>query len=156
LVIAVFDNGEALDDDDMRLTKMCGELRNVKMIACINKSDKEGKIDRKYIEDKFENVIDISAEKGEGLDDLQRILNELFLKNESVYDDITVNERQKICLDRAAGFVEEALEALKSGVTLDAVNVVLDDALNSLLELTGERVSEAVVNEVFSHFCVGK
>ncbi len=156
LIIAVFDNGEALDDDDMRLTKMCGELRNVKMIACINKSDKEGKIDRKYIEDKFENVIDISAEKGEGLDDLQRILNELFLKNESVYDDITVNERQKICLDRAAGFVEEALEALKSGVTLDAVNVVLDDALNSLLELTGERVSEAVVNEVFSHFCVGK
>ena len=78
------------------------------------------------------------------------------MESESVYDDITVNERQKICLDRAAEYVEEALEALQSGVTMDAVNIVLDDALNSLLELTGERVSEAVVNEVFSHFCVGK
>lgn len=156
LIIAVFDNGEALNDDDMRLIKMCGELRNVKIIACINKSDRTGKIDRDQIEDKFENIIDISAENGEGLDDLQRILEELFMGNESVYDDITVNERQKICLDRAAGFVDEALEALKRGVTMDAVNVVLDDALNSLLELTGERVSEAVVNEVFSHFCVGK
>ncbi|MCM1577292.1 MAG: tRNA uridine-5-carboxymethylaminomethyl(34) synthesis GTPase MnmE [Ruminococcus sp.] len=155
LVIAVFDNGEELNDDDERLIKMCGELKGAKVIACINKSDKEGKTDRSLIEENFENVMDISAKKGEGADKLREVLEKLFMGN-MAYDDITVNERQKICLDRAQGFVEEALEALKGGITIDAVNIVLDDALNCLLELTGERVSEAVVNEVFSHFCVGK
>ena len=39
---------------------------------------------------------------------------------------------------------------------LDAINVVIDEAEQHLLELTGERITEAVVNEVFSRFCVGK
>ena len=46
--------------------------------------------------------------------------------------------------------------AILSGITLDAVNIVLDDALNALMELNGKRASEEVVAEVFSHFCVGK
>ena len=50
----------------------------------------------------------------------------------------------------------EAVDAVAFGMTTDAVNIVLDEAENYLLELTGERTSEAVVNEVFSHFCVGK
>jgi tRNA modification GTPase len=42
------------------------------------------------------------------------------------------------------------------GETFDALTVVLDEALSAVLELSGERVTEAVVDEVFSHFCVGK
>lgn len=156
LIIAVFDNGEKINEDDKRLIKLCGELRSIKAIACINKSDRNTMIDRKYIEKNFENIAEISAEKGEGIENLSNILEKMFIENKSSYDDITVNERQKNCLDRAAEFIKEALKALENGVTLDAVNVVLDDALNCLLELTGEKVSEAVVNEVFSHFCVGK
>jgi len=41
-------------------------------------------------------------------------------------------------------------------VTLDAVGVCVDGAVNNLLELTGEKAGDAVVNEVFSRFCVGK
>ena len=52
--------------------------------------------------------------------------------------------------------VTEAEQALDAGFTLDAVTVSLESAIESLLELTGERVTEAVVDEVFSHFCVGK
>ena len=39
---------------------------------------------------------------------------------------------------------------------LDAVTVLLEEAADALLTLTGERVSEAVVNDVFARFCVGK
>ena len=53
-------------------------------------------------------------------------------------------------------FFEKIEEALQGGVTLDAVNVCADCAINSLLELTGERAATAVVDEVFSRFCVGK
>ena len=49
-----------------------------------------------------------------------------------------------------------AEEALQSGMTLDAVSVNIDDALSQLLELTGERVTQAVVDGIFARFCVGK
>ena len=101
-------------------------------------------------------MIYISAKTGSGIEELQNVLNKLFLTNSSIYNEITINERQKICLDKAASLINEALDNIKSGVTLDAVNIVLDEALNALLELNGERVTEAVTDEIFSHFCVGK
>ena len=41
-------------------------------------------------------------------------------------------------------------------MTPDVITVSVEDAVSALLELTGERVNEAVVNEVFARFCVGK
>ena len=52
--------------------------------------------------------------------------------------------------------VEDARNALYCGLTLDAVNISLDCAIQSLLELTGERVTEEVTDAVFHRFCVGK
>ena len=65
-------------------------------------------------------------------------------------------ERQRLCCEKALDNLNEALRAIDSGVTLDAVNVCADCAVEALLELTGEKAGEAVVNEVFSQFCVGK
>ena len=62
-----------------------------------------------------------------------------------------IRDRQK-----AATALEEAVQALEEGVTLDAVSVCLDEAIGPLLELTGRRVSDAVVDAVFAQFCVGK
>ena len=52
--------------------------------------------------------------------------------------------------------MNQALEALQAGQTLDAINVCIDSAIDSLLELTGERASDAVIDQVFARFCVGK
>ena len=52
--------------------------------------------------------------------------------------------------------LEEAIEAIETGMTMDAVNVCVDASLEPLLVLTGERVSDTVIEEVFSTFCVGK
>ena len=52
--------------------------------------------------------------------------------------------------------LQEAAEGLEAGITLDAVTVSIDSAIHALLELTGGKVTEEVVNQVFSHFCVGK
>ena len=69
---------------------------------------------------------------------------------------ILANERQRSDAQRAYEHIKEASEALDLGVTFDAVTVVIEEAINSLLELTGERATEAVVDKVFSSFCVGK
>ena len=52
--------------------------------------------------------------------------------------------------------MQQAKQALDGGETLDAVNVCIDSAIDSLLELTGERASNAVIDQVFERFCVGK
>ena len=81
----------------------------------------------------------------------------MFIKN---YIDaelgVFANERQKRCVENSLMSVNEALEALENGENLDAITVLLDESADYLLELTGERITESVVNEVFSRFCVGK
>ena len=155
LIIAVFDNSIPLDDDDKSLIRACKNA-SAKKIACINKSDCEGVLDRQEVFNNFDNVVEISAAKGEGTDKLQEVLYDLFITDSNVCEELSVNERQKQCLDKAISCISEALEAVRTGITLDAVNIVLDEAENALTELTGERTTESVVNEVFSHFCVGK
>ena len=65
-------------------------------------------------------------------------------------------ERQRVCTQKALTSIDEALGALDMGITMDAVNVCIEDAVEALLELTGKKAREAVVDEVFSQFCVGK
>ena len=69
---------------------------------------------------------------------------------------ILTTERQRDCVLRAENAVTEGEAALTAGLTFDAVGVMLDEAIAALCELSGERVSETIVDEVFSSFCVGK
>ena len=99
----------------------------------------------------------ISAKNNDGIEKLQSAVENIFEASEINFDNGTVsNERQKKCVDMSLSQINEAISALESGVMLDAVTVLIDEALQYLLELTGEKASEAVVNEVFSRFCVGK
>ena len=53
-------------------------------------------------------------------------------------------------------YKRQALDAAAGGFGLDAVSVCVDDALDALCDLTGENASEAVIEQVFERFCVGK
>ena len=66
------------------------------------------------------------------------------------------NQRQKQCVKNALGHIDEALSASLSGLTYDAVNVMIDSAVDDLLMLTGRKATIEIVNNIFSKFCVGK
>ena len=66
------------------------------------------------------------------------------------------NERQRLAVSNALNSVKEAKSALEYGMTFDAVTVSLEDAISELLELTGEKTSDEVIDRVFHNFCVGK
>ncbi len=154
LVLAVFDNSEPFNEEDEEICKRC---EGKKCIALINKTDKEQSLDVGHIEKTFEKVIYISARSGEGTHELEAAICGLFGTDGLNYNEgILANERQRLCVQNSLNAIKEAVFALNDGYTLDAVNILIDEAENYLLELTGEKVSEAVVNEVFSHFCVGK
>ena len=154
IVLAVFDSGDELTDEDRTLIDLCKEKP---VIPILNKSDKETKIDRDYIESTLGRCIEMSAKNGTGLDELRdKVTTLLGTKNFDPNAAMLANERQRQCCLDALGSIDDAVNALKSGFTLDAAGICIDDAVSALLELTGKRASQAVVDKVFSNFCVGK
>ncbi|HHV51570.1 MAG TPA: tRNA uridine-5-carboxymethylaminomethyl(34) synthesis GTPase MnmE [Clostridiales bacterium] len=154
LVIAVFDGSEPLNDDDIELAEKASRQTS---IAVINKSDKGLKIDYKYIESKFKHIVILSAETGEGIEALERAVSEVTgVSALSDTEPLLSTERQRLCVVKCLDAVREARGAIEQSYTLDAVGVCIDDAIEALLELTGERATEAVVNKIFERFCVGK
>lgn len=154
LLLAVFDNGSELNGDDKELI---ASAAGIPAIAIINKTDLASKMDIEYIRNNIENVVFVSAVNGEGKDDLQRAVEKVAgTENFNPSEGVLSNERQRLAAANALKSVEEAKAALESGFTYDAVTVLLEDAISSLLELTGEKTSDEVVDRVFHNFCVGK
>ena len=126
----------------------------------LNKSDLESEMSedgRKKIENAFLEVVELCALSGNGLSALEEKAEKLLCTRElDASEAILSTERQRKNAENALASVKEAASAVSCGVTLDAVNVCIDDAIGHLLELTGEKASDAVVDEVFSSFCVGK
>lgn len=153
LVLAVFDLSRETDSEDLAVLELC---KDKCAVAVVNKDDLEPKFDKSVL-DSFEHVVYISAKDGTGAEKLAEAV-EKALGTESVDTSaaLLANERQRICCERAAECVSEALEALRMNMTLDAVTVSTDSAINELLTMTGEKATDAVINEVFSRFCVGK
>ena len=137
--------------------RMLEQLPDKPVIAILNKSDQTAQLDATALEQRFAQVITMAAKDGSGLEQLRQAVEERFYQAEVTPElGIVANARQKQCLEQAKEQVQLALDALDAGEMLDAVTVLLEEAADALLTLTGERVSEAVVNDVFSRFCVGK
>lgn len=154
IVFAVFDLSKPLSDEDKELIDECKD-KNV--IPIINKTDLEPRLDVDYIKNKLGSPLFISAKSGDGYNDLcDRVAELMGTKNFDTTSAMLVNERQRICCQKASDALKDALEALNLGLTPDAIGVCIDDAIAALLELTGQKASEAVVDEVFKQFCVGK
>lgn len=154
LVIAIFDGSRRLDEDDRRLL---AAIKGRAAVAVINKSDLEQVIDRAEVEAAAEQTVVIAAGSGNGRDEVTAAV-EAACSRWRVDPSATLlqSERQRDCAARCRAHLAAAIEAAELGVTVDAVGVCIDDGLAALAELTGERVSDSVIDDVFSRFCVGK
>lgn len=154
LILAVFDASVPLNGEDHLLLS---SLTGRPAIAVINKSDLPPEIDVALIQKSVPWVVEISALRGYGLEELKEAVQKL-LKTDSFVSGTTnlCTQRQRESVRQAESAVSGAYSALTGGFTLDAVTVEVEQAIAALLELTGQRVSEAVIDSVFSRFCVGK
>lgn len=154
LILAVFDATRALDAEDLAMME---QIQGRTVLAIVNKTDGVPVLDTEKLEQTFDQVLYLSAKEGTGLESLRQAVETLFYTGSVTPEmGIVANERQRGCLLTAREQVLQALEALHAGEFLDGITVLLDEAAQALLTLTGERVSEAVVNDVFARFCVGK
>lgn len=154
LVIALFDNNEELNSEDIDLIN---KIKDMPCIAVINKIDLEDKVDKKYITDNIENVVYISAKQQDNIDELKNMIEKIAGTED--FDPsvgIIANERQRNAIRNAVNSLYEAKESLAMGMTMDAITVSLQETIDYLLELTGEKAGEEIVDSVFHNFCVGK
>lgn len=154
LVLAVFDGSQPLTEADWALAQQAAAAP---AIAVVNKADRPLQADLEGLRALFSETAVISAEKGEGVEALaEAVARVTGVAGLSAAEPLLATERQRDCAARCLACVREAEEALRMGMPLDAAAVSLDGAIGAILELTGERTTEAVVDEVFSRFCVGK
>ena len=154
LVIALFDNNEELNSEDIDLIN---KIKDMPCIAAINKIDLEDKVDKKYITDNIENVVYISAKQQDNIDELKNMIEKIAgTEDFDPSAGIVANERQRNAIRNAVNSLYEAKESLAMGMTMDAITVSLQETIDYLLELTGEKAGEEIVDSVFHNFCVGK
>ncbi len=157
LVIAVFDSSRELSKEDYDILEIVNEK---KAILLLNKID----LPPKYNKEKLEKlasgkpIINTSIANGEGLEQLEKVIKDMFYSGEvEVYNDIVVsNIRHKNQLLKAKINIEEALKGIKSKLPLDCVEVDIRNCWNNLGEISGDTVSEDVLDKIFSEFCIGK
>ncbi len=164
LALVVFDLSEPLSEEDRQIMQRLSEEK-LPSVAILNKTDLPQILSEKDLSEirtLFPHTLLLSAggsekEKTQALSDLNHEISTLLeLENIHPEDAMLANERQREAASEAAKRLREVLSTLVSGYTLDAVDVALESALSALFSLTGEKVSDTVINEVFEKFCVGK
>lgn len=157
LILFVFDWSREFDIDDKNLIDMC-KKNDKKILFVANKFDLEQKL---FLEEKDlnEELIKISAQKNLGIEDLVNKIKSLFLennildKNDEVY---ICNKRHESALRKAYESLLKTLETIKNKMPCDLISIDLRDAYDFLGEITGESVSDKIIDEIFSKYCVGK
>ena len=153
LILAVFDNSRPFDEGDAALL---ASLEGKYAVLILNKTDLCDTVPAPLADSGFP-LVSLCAKSGDGLDTLTAAVAEVTgIAGLTGDEPMLANERQHIGASRCLESVNAAVEALKAGFAEDAAAVCIDEALAAVLELTGERVSDTVVQEVFSRFCVGK
>ena len=157
LIIAIFDSSKELSKEDLEILEIA---KNKKSIIILNKMDLETKIDENNEEIKKTNskIIKISALKQEGIEKLYDEIEKLFGLNEINLDNevLITNIRHKELISKAVEDVKKAKETVNEKMPLDIIAIFMKNILEDLAQITGEEVTEDIINEIFSKFCLGK
>lgn len=160
LVFALFDTTYPLCEEEREL---CEELKlqnGKNIIAILNKSDMDsfGASKREYLEKcGFTNIISISAKNNIGIEEIENALKKLYpLGDEQIREGLIITGAR--VYEAVLGAYECVLRAKNalSAFSTDVAGFDLESAQKFLCEADGRGVSEKIVDNIFSKFCVGK
>ena len=157
LVIALFDSSKELEEEDYKILEL---IKNKKSIVLLNKSDLSGLNIKtiNYISNINKKVIKASMKTKNGIDKLYKTISELFNNNELNSDNgiVITNIRHKNLIHNAINNLDEAENSIKNDMPIDVVAICIKEVLESIGSITGDNVSEDIINKIFSKFCLGK
>lgn len=151
LIIAIFDRSREFDSEDEKILEL---IKGKNAIVILNKTDLANKF---YMEELDMPIIETSMKENIGIEELEEKIQDIFdtkvINRESL---IITNTRHERLLKSADEKLDNALEDIKRGISLDAVEVDLRSSYKDLGLIIGESVSDEIMDKVFKEFCVGK
>lgn len=157
LIIAIFDSSKDLNEDDLEILEL---IKDKKSIIILNKNDLKPKINENdnRLKTSCKDIIKISALNKEGIDNLYEKIKYLFNLNKINFDNevLITNVRQKDFITKALDNVKKAKETIEQKMSIDIIAIFIKDILEDLGRITGEFVTEDIINEIFAKFCLGK
>lgn len=157
LIIMMFDASAGIEKEDISILKT---LQNKNLILVINKTDLVNQEEIEEMENKLKgrNVVKLSLKENTGVRDLENSIISLFFKGDIDIDQQVpiTNIRHKNLIDRAIRSLEQAQKAYQTKMPLDFLIIDIRDAAEYLGQITGQSVSQDVLEKIFSSFCIGK
>jgi len=157
IILLVIDRSKDLTNYD---TETLRTLKKQRLIVVINKIDLPQKVSEKKIAETFKNIpkVFISAVTGEGFNNLINTIHEHIVNPASAMPSAPIipNLRHSIALRQTGDYLEKAAMNVIDGLPLEIVAADLMLAKNSIDEITGKKISEEVIEGVFTRFCIGK
>ena len=157
LVIAIFDSTKKLTDEDKEIIEF---IKDKNSIILLNKSDLKNNIlkEEKIITGLNKKTIEISALEKTGIEELYNSMVELFRINEINPENTSIitNVRHKEAICSAQNSIKKVEKTIKDNMPIDITAIYFKEAIEELNKITGESVTEDIINEIFSKFCLGK
>ncbi len=155
IVLAIFDISKELDDEDRKILEI---IKEKNAIILLNKIDLEKNLNLTEIRDSGKKIIEISVKNKKGVENLYSEISNLFNLNAIAVDGETIvsNNRHKSLIMNAHNNLEKAQEIMEQNLPIDIISSYLKEIIEELGKITGESVTEDVINEIFSKFCLGK
>ncbi|OGI20866.1 MAG: tRNA uridine-5-carboxymethylaminomethyl(34) synthesis GTPase MnmE [Candidatus Melainabacteria bacterium RIFCSPHIGHO2_02_FULL_34_12] len=154
IVLLLFDLSVGINDDTNRLF----DLVNGKPKVLVG-----NKID--LLEKPFQDIkcnVQISAKYATNIDKLKKIIIERinsFTSNHGVQNSSSVlyiNQRQKELLLQCNSSISKAIDKVQNNEPEDLISDDLKEALSRLDEVTGRKINDEIITNIFAKFCIGK
>ncbi len=155
IVLAIFDASKEMDDEDRKILDL---IKNKNAIILLNKIDLGIAINKAEIEDLGKKIVEISAKDKLGVENLYETISKSLKLSEIAVDGelIVSNNRHKSLIINSHNHVKKAQEIIEQKLPIDIVSSYLKEIIEELGKITGESVTEDVINEIFAKFCLGK
>ena len=157
LIIAIFDSSKELNEEDVEILDI---IKGKKSIILLNKSDLDSVLseDDRVFKNITNNVLKISALNGYGLEELNSLISKMFSLDEINFDNdvIITNLRHKNLISKAIENVKKSRNTVNENMPIDIIAIYIKEILEDLGNITGEFVTDDIINEIFSRFCLGK
>ena len=157
LIIAIFDQSQELNSEDKEILEL---VKNKNTIILLNKCDLSEKNEKMilYMSKFKKTIVEASVRTKKGIDKLYDCIEEMFqIGRIDIGKDILItNIRHKNQIHKAIESVDRAIDTTMSNFTVDIISIEITQALSDLGSITGDDISEDIISEIFSKFCLGK
>ena len=156
LIVAIFDVSKELSDEDIEILN---SVKGKNSIILLNKKDLNIlKLDRNNLKNYSENILEVSIKENEGIEEIYNKMVEIFAFKDIEVENTSIitNIRHKQAIKNAKENINKAIKIIEDMMPVDITAIYFKQAIEEINKITGENVTEDIINEIFSKFCLGK